>query len=508
MRNQVAFAGALLFLYLGRASAETAPALAGFDEYVTKGVADWQIPALAVAVVKDGEVVFAKGYGVLDLSKPDSADENTLFAIGSTTKAMTAAALGMLVDEGKLGWDDPVTKHLPWFQLHDPVVTREVTVRDLLTHRAGLPNADFLWYGRDNTPHDILFRMRYLPQETSLRSHFTYQNVMYAAAGAVVAKVSGMPWEDFVRTRLLEPLGMTGTALTLSGLAGKANVASPHYSIDGDVQVIENASVDPIAPAGSIWSSVSDMAKWMRFLLEGATPDGKHLLKEETLEELFRPQTVVDRDEFYPTQRLTRPKWTTYGLGWFQHDYQGRVVDFHTGSIDGMVAIHGLIRAERLGVYVLANLDHAELRHALMYTVFDLYGGGEGPRRDWSADLRELYRSLEKEAEERKAEVEAKRVPGTRPSLPPEGYVGAYSDPLAGDATVSKSGEELRLSFGPTLAGSLEHWHHDVFRVSWDRKWQGTAFVMFRLGVEGEVESLEIDGLGFRHTPDSSPPPR
>ena len=173
-----------------------------------------------------------------------------------------------------------------------------------------------------------------------------------------------------------------------------------------------------------------------------------------------------------------------------------------------MVAIHGLIRAERLGVYVLANLDHAELRHALMYTVFDLYGGGEGPRRDWSADLRELYRSLEKEAEERKAEVEAKRVPGTRPSLPPEGYVGAYSDPLAGDATVSKSGEELRLSFGPTLAGSLEHWHHDVFRVSWDRKWQGTAFVMFRLGVEGEVESLEIDGLGFRHTPDSSPPPR
>lgn len=501
MRTRIAFAGALL-LHAGRLSAESSSPLAGFDEYVTKAVADWRVPALAVAVVKDGEVVFAKGYGVLELGKPEPANADTLFAIGSTTKAMTAAALGMLVDEGKLGWDDPVTKHLPWFQLHDPVVTREVTVRDLLTHRAGLPNADFLWYGRDNAPRDILFRMRYLPQETSLRSHFTYQNVMYSAAGAVVGEVSGMPWEEFVRSRLLSPLGMNGTATSLSGLAGRGNVAAPHYTLDGQVQVIENASVDPVAPAGAIWSSVSDMAKWMRFLLEGTTPAGERLLKEETLEELFRPQCIVDRDEFYPTQRLTHPKWTTYGLGWFQEDYQGRAVDFHTGSIDGMVAIHGLIRGERLGVYVLANLDHAELRHALMYTVFDLYGRAEEPRRDWSADLRELYGSLLKEAEEKRAEVERKRVPGTRPSLPPEGYVGIYSDPLAGDATVSTGGDGLRLSLGPGLAGNLEHWHHDVFRVSWDRKWQGKGFVSFHLDVEGGVESLDIDGLSFRHARD------
>ncbi len=497
----MAFTGALLVV-LRSAAAETPKTLADLDVYVAKGVAEWRIPALAVAVVKDGEVVFAKGYGVLDLSRPDAANADTLFAIGSTTKAMTAAALGMLVDEGKLGWDDPVTRHLPWFQLRDPVVTREVTVRDLLTHRAGLPNADFLWYGRDNAPREILFRMRYLPQETSLRSHFTYQNVMYAAAGAVVAEVSGMTWEEFVRTRLLEPLGMKRTAVTLSEASAKGNVASPHFELDGEVQRIENASVDPVAPAGSIWSSVSDMAKWMRFLLEGTTPDGTRLLKEETLEELFRPQTLVDGDEFYPTQRLTRPKWMTYGLGWFQHDYRGRAVDFHTGSIDGMVAIHGLIRSERLGVYVLANLDHAELRHAIMYTVFDLYaheGGAEGPRRDWSADLHELYRTLSKEAEERKAELLAKRVPGTRPSLPPEGYVGSYTDPLAGKASVTKSAEGLRLSLGPTLSGDLEHWHYDVFRVQWDRKWQGTGFVSFRLGVEGEVESLEIDGLTFRH---------
>jgi CubicO group peptidase (beta-lactamase class C family) len=494
----MAFLGALLIAVAG-AAAQPPGSFAEFDAYVEKGVAEWQIPALAVAVVKDGEVLLAKGYGVLELSKPERADERTLFAIGSTTKAMTAAALGMLVDEGKLGWDDPVTKHLPWFQLRDPVVTREVTVRDLLTHRAGLPNADFLWYGQDNATRDILFRMRYLPQETSLRSHFTYQNVMYTAAGEVVAAVSGMPWQNFVRSRIFEPLGMTDTSPTLSALAGRMNVASPHYLLEGKVEIVENASVDSIAPAGSVWSSVSDMAKWMRFLLEGTTPDGNRLLKEETLEELFRPQTLVDRDEFYPTQRLTRPKWTTYGLGWFQHDYQGRAVDFHTGSIDGMVAIHGLIRSERLGVYVLANLDHAELRHALMYTLFDLFGGAGETRRDWSAELRDLYRSLEKEAEERRAEAEAKRVPGTRPSLPPEGYAGTYTDPLAGEVSVAKRGEDLRLSVGPALAGKLEHWHYDVFRIVWERKWQGTGFATFRLGLEGEVESVEIDGLTFRH---------
>ncbi|MGH9332563.1 MAG: serine hydrolase, partial [Vicinamibacteria bacterium] len=416
-------------------------------------------------------------------------------------KAMTAAALGILVDEGKLAWDDPVGKHLPWFQLRDPFVSREVTCRDLLTHRAGLPNADFLWYGRDPHPKEILLRMRYLPQETSLRSHFTYQNVMYAAAGAVISEVSGMGWEDFVRKRIFEPLGMSGAVATLAGLQGKPNVASPHFRIDGEVQVIENASVDGVAPAGSVWSSVSDMAKWMRFALEGTTPAGEALLKKETHAELFRPQTLVDRDEFYPTERLTHPHWTTYGLGWFQQDYEGRAVDFHTGSIDGMVAIHGLIRDERLGVYVLANLDHAELRHALMYRVFDLYDADGGPKRDWSAEIRALYDSLEKEAEQKRVEAESKRVTGTRPSLSLDAYTGDYSDALAGTASVSSEAEGLRLSLGPGLEGSLEHWHYDVFRVIWDRKWQGTALSSFRLGVDGAVESVDVEGLEFRREP-------
>jgi CubicO group peptidase (beta-lactamase class C family) len=474
----------------------SADPLDGFDAYVRRAISDWEVPAFAIAVVKDGEVVFQRGYGRLELGKPAPADEETLFAIGSTTKAMTAAAIGMLVDEGKVSWDDPVTKHLPWFQLRDPFVTREVTVRDLLTHRAGLPNTDFLWYERENGARDILFRMRYAPTETSLRSHFTYQNVMYAAAGAVVAEVSGMPWEDFVRTRIFEPLGMSRTVASAAGLAGKMNVASPHFRIDGKVEVIENASVDAVAPAGSVWSSAFDMAKWMRFLLEGKTADGKRLLKEETLHELFRPQTLVGEDAFYPTRKLTRPHWTTYGLGWFQQDYDGRAVDFHTGSIDGMVAIHGLIRDERLGVYVLANLDHAELRHALMYRVFDLYGNGPG--RDWNAEVKALYDSIGSEAEQKRAELEKERIAGTRPSLPLASYAGSYSDPLAGKISVSAGGEGLRLRYGPGLEGVLEHWNYDSFRIRWDKRWRGRAFVIFRLGRDGEVEALEVQGLSFR----------
>jgi CubicO group peptidase (beta-lactamase class C family) len=494
----VALALALLVRGPLRAAPAPVPApapLEGFDDYVRTAVADWEAPGLAIAVVKDGELVFSRGYGFREIGKPEPVDDRTLFAIGSTTKAMTAAALGMLVDEKKLSWDDPVTKHLPWFQLHDPVLTREVTIRDLLTHRAGLPNADFLWYGQGSLPHDILLRMRYLPSETSPRSHFTYQNVMYAAAGAVVAEVSGMAWEDFVRTRIFEPLHMDGTLPTAAALARQANVASPHFRIDGEVRAIENASVDPIAPAGAVWSSVSDMAKWMRFLLEGTTPEGKPLLARETLEEIFRPQTLVDGDEFYPTQKLTHPHWMTYGFGWFQEDYEGRRVDFHTGSIDGMVAIHGLVRDERLGVYVLANLDHAELRHALMYRVFDLYRGGPG--RDWNREILDLYRSLEKEADEREARIEKERVPNTKPSLPLDSYAGTYRDPLGGTVAVTRAGDGLRLSYGPGLEGRLEHWNYDFFRVAWDKVWRGHAFVSFGLDRKGEVATLALDGLAF-----------
>jgi len=477
--------------------------LDGLDDYVAKAVKDWRTPGLAVAVIKNDEIVFERGYGVRELGKPGAVDEHTLFAIGSTTKAMTAALAAMLVDEKKLEWDAPVARYLPWFQLKDPAVSREVTVRDLLTHRAGLGNADFLWYGQRNSTEEILRRVRLIDPAYSMRSGFIYQNIMYAAAGAVIESASGKSWPEMIRTRIFEPLGMKDSQATAARLASLPNVASPHALVDGRVRVIENASVDPVAAAGAIWSSVDDMSKWMKLMLDGGRvggPSGKRLLSEESFHELFAPQTIAPY-EMYPTTRITKPHWMTYGLGWFQQDYRGEALDFHTGSIDGMVAIHGLVRDEGLGVYVLGNLDHAELRHAIMYTVIDRYAGRQD--HDWNADFLKLYDGLKKEADQERATRIAARVAGTSPSLPLAKYAGSYSDSLHGNVSVTLEGAGLRLQYGTAFVGPLEHWHYDTFRAKWEAAWREPDLVTFVLDADGKASAVEVAGARFARAPDA-----
>ena len=482
-------------------SAAAQSALNGFDAYVSKGVEQWRIPGLAIAVIKDGKVVHTKGYGVRELGKPEKVDEHTLFAIGSTTKAMTAALVGMLVDEKKLAWDDPVIRHIPTFQLKDPAVTRELTIRDILTHRGGLGNADFLWYGQENSTEEILHRVRFLDPAYSLRSRFIYQNVMYAAAGQVIANVTGRPWTEVVKARIFEPLGMRETVATLGQVPHGANVASPHAIVDDTVKVISNISVDSVAAAGSIWSSVHDMSKWIQFVLDGGKrPDGRRLLSEQTMAELFRPQAFVP-ESMYPTSQLVKPHWMTYSLGWFQQDYRGRAVDFHTGSIDGMIAIAGLIRDERLGVYVLANLSGGELRHALMYTVFDRYAGKAD--RDWSADLLRLYGAQRDRQEQMRARMESQRLKGTSPSVSLDKFAGTYADPLRGEIVVTMEGDRLKVRYGSGFSGSLEHWHQNTFRAVWEAGWRGTGLLNFILSPAAGVPSaIEYqDGRFVRRPP-------
>lgn len=480
-----------------------APPLADFDAYVTRAAKDWDAVGLAVAVVRDGELVFAEGYGVRDLEAGGAVDPDTRFSIGSTTKAMTAAALGMLVDEGRLEWDDPVIKFLPRFQLSDPWLTREVTIRDLLTHRAGLGRADHLWYEVETDRVEILARFAEAPVAYSPRSSFIYQNIMYAAAGSVVEVITGTPWTDFVTERIFEPLGMDGTRALLSRVQGEPNVATPHDRVDGERVPIENASVDPVDAAGSVWSSVSDMSRWLRFLLAGGvTPEGDRLLEESTVDELFAPQTLVPADQFYPTARLTRPNWTSYGLGWFQHDYRGHKLDFHTGSIDGMVAITGLIRDEDLGVYVLGNLDHIEVRHALMYRVLDLYLAPDDVR-DWSAEVKDLYDEIDGEAQARIAAADETRVEGTSPSHGMEAYAGRYGAPGYEPIQVTEAGGTLRIRRGPGLEGLLRHWHYDTFRAEWEARWRGTVPVTFETGTDGTVEALRLGGVRMVRLPEA-----
>lgn len=487
----------LLVVLVVPASAQTDGGLtAALDAYVAAGVRDWEVPGLAIAVVKDGDLVFARGYGARELGAEGAVDEHTLFAIGSTTKAMTAATLAMLVDEEKVGWDDPVTQHLPSFQLSDPYVTREVKVRDLLIHRAGLGNADLLWYGTDLGREEILAKVPSIESAYSLRADFLYQNIMYLVAGRLAATVAGTSWEELVASRLFQPLGMDRTVPNLADTETMDNVARPHDRVDDEIVAIENEPVDSVAPAGSVWSSVSDMSRWLRLMLAEGAWGQNRLLSEAAVGELLSPQELLDLTAFYPAVTLIEPHWTTYGLGWFQLDYEGRAVSFHTGSIDGMAAIVGLVPDEDLGVVVLENLDHAELRHALLWKVIDLWGG-QPDGRDWSAELEKLYAEQSAEAEAREQEVEQKRAADTRPSLPLESYAGAYSHPLYDRLEVTFEDGQLRYHAGPRRSGQLEHWHYDTFRARSDRRWQGSSLVTFSLDAAGQPSRFEMFGITY-----------
>jgi len=399
----------------------------------------------------------------------------------------------MLVDEGKVRWDDPVTKHLPRLQLADPYVTRELTVRDLLTHRSGLGTVDAVWYASPNSFDEIARRLRYLQPVSSLRSRFAYQNVMYATAGQVIAAASGMSWDAFMRERLFAPLGMTESNTSVTALPALANVATPHDRVDDTVRAVPYRSLDNIAPAGAVNSSILDMARWVRFQLDSGRVSGRRLVQAAAFAEMFRPQVIVPPAGFYPTATLTRPHFVTYGLGWFLHDYRGRAVAMHTGSIDGMSAIIGMIPEERVGVVVLANLDHAELRHALMYRVLDMAVGA--PARDWSTEMRAMYGARSTQARGAERRRDSLRVTGTRPSLALERYAGTYADSLYGEATVRLENGVLVATLGSGRVGELAHWSYDTFRARWRDRALGNSFVTFSVGPDGRPRAMEVEGV-------------
>lgn len=478
-----------------------APDIPALDAYIARAARDWHVPGLAVAIVADDSVVLARGYGVRRIGEPAPVDAHTRFAIGSTTKAMTVVALGMLVDEGKLRWDDPVITYLPAFRLADPYATRALTVRDLLTHRTGLGNADLLWVDGDYSHDEIVRRVGTLKAAYPFRSGFVYQNIMYAVAGDVVQAASGMPWETFLRTRIWAPLGMTETEPTLAAVANGADVATPHMAFGDTVRVVPNRAVDAVKAAGSVWSSVHDMARWMRFVLDSGRVDGKRLLQPATYHEIFSPQTIAP-PETYPTTSITHPHFFTYGFGWFLEDYRGEEVVMHTGSIDGMSALIGLLPDRRVGVYVLANLDHAEVRHAIMYRVFDAYlDAPRAPARDWSTELRAFYGGLEAKALAAQRQQNARRTPNTHPSLPLDRYAGSYADSTFGTVVVTARGDSLHLTFGSKRAATLEPWEYDTFRARWTDPREDPSRVVFQPDGTGGIASLRVFGVVFSRPP-------
>ena len=488
------------------AHAQDAP-LNGFDEYVNKAMREWEVPGLAVAIVKDDRVVFAKGYGVRKLADPAPVDEKTLFAIGSSSKAFTAASIAMLVDEGKIKWDDPATKYLTGFEVYDPYVTRELSVRDLLSHRSGLERGDLLWYGTEYDRDEILRRTRFLKPTWSLRSTFGYQNLMYLAAGQLIARVSGKSWDDFIRQRIFVPLTMTTSNTSIKDFKNTDNVAAPHAKLEEKVVPIPWRNIDNIAPAGSINSNVVDMAQWVRLQLGQGEYQKQRLLSSGAAKEMQTSQTVIRAEPpfslFYPEAHFLN-----YGLGWFLHDYRGRKVVEHGGAIDGMRAQVAMIPEEKLGLVILTNMGGTTLPVALMFRIFDAYLGV--PPRDWSAEMSKTIKAFEEQGKAAQKKQEAERVKDTRPSVALADYAGTYKNDLYGDVKVTHQNGKLGLRFGPAFTSELEHWHFDTFRAKFVGAGVSYAYMTFALNAQGKLETLTLNLPGvadypFKRAPETPP---
>ena len=486
--------GAVLVLSVaipGSAPAQTEP-FKGLNDYILKAMKDWETPGLALAIVKNDSVIFMKGYGVRKMGEDAPVTPKTIFAIASTTKAMTAACLGMLVDSAKVRWDDPVTKFLPWFQLSDPYVTRELTVRDILCHRSGLERGDNLWYFSPYSREEVLRRVRFLKPAWSFRSRYGYQNIMFVAAGQIVPSVTGMTWDAFVADRLFTPLGMTRTNTSVKLLAGMDDVATPHEKIDSIMQPVVWPNFDNVGSAGAVNSCVQDMAQWLRLNLNGGVFKGKRLLSAEVVKEMQTPQTIIRIDS---VDQALRPSnhFAAYGFGWTLRDYLGRKLVQHDGALDGMRARVAFVPEEKLGLVILMNSQNTNLHSSIAYRILDRYLGG--PSRDWSSELLKIVKEQEeKDKAEEKKTIDA-RVKGTKPSLALEDFAGTYDNEMYGPVTVKVENGKLAVQFYPTYIGEADHWHYDTFQVVWKDRSLGKDMITFTLGPEGKVSELRWQGF-------------
>jgi len=504
MRRLVAIASLAVALVASSSpvAAQQREPFPGFDAYVKSVLAAWKVPGVSIAIVRNDSIVFAKGYGVREIGKPTPVDERTMFAIGSSSKAFTAAAVAMLVDSGKVRLDEPATAYLPGFQLKDSYASREITVRDLLSHRSGLARGELIWYGSDNDRDEILRRVRFVEPSWSFRSQFGYQNIMYLAAGQVVAKTANTTWDDFIRQRIFQPLGMTASNTTVSALRGQDNVAAPHSEVSDTVRAIPYRNIDNIAPAGSINSNAVDMAQWVRLQLGDGKYAGKQIISKRLVDEMHAAQTVI-RSEGGMGAMNPSAHLMAYGLGWFLSDYEGKYVVQHGGNIDGMTALVAMLPEDHYGMVILTNMNGSNMPTALMLRLFDAHL--KRPAKDWSVQMRsriDSMRTVALAAQQRQGDP---RVPNTKPSLPLSGYTGTYADSAYGSLQVTESNGTLNLTYGSNWRGPLEHYHFDTFRMTLPTPVLPPVPVTFRLNGAGKVDEVQLNLAGlvtFKKVPD------
>jgi CubicO group peptidase (beta-lactamase class C family) len=467
------------------------------DAYVARDMKVFDVPGIALAIVKDGKVVLAKGYGVRKLGDAAPVDENTLFGIGSNTKAFTSAALASLVDAGKISWDDKVYERLKGFQMYDPYVSHEMTIRDLLTHRSGmgLGEGDLLfWPHTTFTREDIIYRLRFMKPASSFRSRYAYDNLMYIAAGQIIPAVTGKSWEEYIREKILLPLGMKTTNLSTTAFKPGDDYASPHSNVDGKLQTIPFQELDNAGPAGAINSSVAEMAKWIVLQLNhGKFPGGDdRLFSEVQSREMWTAQTITPIGTGASPIAALRPQFADYALGWGLRDYHGRKMVGHTGGVSGFVSRVILVPEENLGMVILTNAEQGGAFDSIMYHVLDSYFGL--PPTAWTMAFKAANDAEEKAAKQAMAESEKGRAAASRPSLPLEKYAGVYEDAWYGPVTIRLENSLLVFSLDhtPKALADLQHWQFDTFKAHWHDRTIEDAFLTFTLNPDGSIDHFTM----------------
>lgn len=479
-----------------KAAAPPAGVPPGLDAYVDSVMKAFGVPGISLTIVKDGKVIVARGYGVRRLGEPAPVDAGTLFGIASNTKVFTSLAIGLLVEQGKVKWDDPVINYLPWFQMYDSWVTREITVRDLLVHRSGLGlgAGDLLWWpASDYTRPDIARKLRYIKPATSFRYAYAYDNVLYVVAGELIEAVSGQSWEDFVRSNILEPAGMTTSFSHYPTPDHRSNLASPHAEVEGTLKPVWPDTSAATNPAGGIMTNATDVAKWLMIMADsGKMEGGKTLYSTRTARNLWAPVTILPNNPPPPQMAPLKANFRGYALGLNMSDYRGYKIAEHTGGLPGFVSEVTTVPDLRLGVAVFTNAESGAAFRSITLRVLDYYMGA---KYDWLAAYKwAKARGDSLNAAEMQAAAAARNA-NSKPSLPNAGYVGTYRDPWYGDVAISDEGGKLMIRFThtPVLVGTLEHWQYDTFIARWtDREVRADAYVTFTLDPDGKVASIKM----------------
>jgi len=489
MKNKILFLLISCFISLNHSTAQNIK-LDSLDSFINQLIEDFDVPGLSIGIVQNDSIIYLKGYGTREIRTDNNVDENTLFAIGSISKSFTALTLGILVDEGKIKWDDKVVSYLPFFELYDPYVTANFTIRDLLTHRSGLKDVSggTLWYHSDLSRIDIIKNFKHLEPVSGFRDKPAYQNIMYMAAGEIVRKVTGQEWDSFLKERVFNKLGMSNSTSISSVRESSKNLAQPHiWNENYDKVSIKQEKMDNLAAAGSIYSTANEMNNYMRLLLNDGVFEQNTIVSKEVLNEIFTPQTL------YPIRNPPfGNEFSSYGFGWWLTPIDGHKVIEHSGGIDGMSANLFMVKDLNIGVVILTNSSKEPstflLSAKLMEMIFI----------DDSFDIYDRVKSNRNKRldSNKNTPNQKKKVDDTKPSLNSEFYAGVYSDEMYGKINIKQFNEkelEIEFSHSPIFKGKLKHWHFDTYQIDWHDIRVPNGYLTFNFNSDREIIGFDID---------------